>query len=379
VRERWWLDDYALFEAISEAHSGASWREWPAPLRDRDPRALEEARRRLPRQVLSHQYRQWVAETQWQAARTAARANGVRITGDLPFVVDTHSADVWARQDEFLLDVSAGAPPDAFSATGQDWGLPTYRWDVIRAKGYPWIRLRAARMAALYDEFRVDHLIGFYRTYGRPKGGEPFFNPADEPTQVEQGEAVLRIFAASGARVIAEDLGVIPDFARASLGRLGIPGFKVLRWERAWQLPGQPFVDPADYPAASVAMTGTHDTETLAGWWDHASREERAALTSNAFFGSRGLANPEAPWQPALRDALLTLVYASASNDLFVPMQDVFGWRDRINVPATVSDTNWTWRLPWPADRLRDEPEAAERASFCRALAEATGRSRRST
>jgi 4-alpha-glucanotransferase len=134
------------------------------------------------------------------------------------------SPDVWVRPDEFMLDVSLGVPPDAFSATGQDWGHPTYRWDRIAATGFSWIRNRARRMAALYDGYRVDHLVGLYRTFGRPPVGEPFFNPFDEPTQIAQGETILRMLAETGAAIIAEDLGVVPDFVRASLSRLGVPG-----------------------------------------------------------------------------------------------------------------------------------------------------------
>jgi 4-alpha-glucanotransferase len=168
ARERWWLDDYALFQALSEMQRpAATWRDWPAALRDRDPSAMDEARRQFARRVLAYQYEQWIAEGQWQAARADALAHGVTIFGDLPFVVDLDSADVWARADEFLLDVSLGVPPDAFSETGQDWRLPTYRWDVIAERDYPWVRQRARRMASLFGGFRVDHLVGFYRTNRR--------------------------------------------------------------------------------------------------------------------------------------------------------------------------------------------------------------------
>ena len=127
--------------------------------------------------MLQQQYLQWIAEEQWQAARAAASAEGVAIFGDVPFVVNLHSADVWTRPAEFMLDVSVGAPPDAFSDTGQDWGLPAYRWDVVAARDFPWIRQRARRMAALFSGFRIDHVIGFYRTYGRPPSGDPFSCP----------------------------------------------------------------------------------------------------------------------------------------------------------------------------------------------------------
>jgi 4-alpha-glucanotransferase len=407
ANERWWLDDYALFRAIDAEAGGRPWREWPAPLAERHPDALDDARRRMKREVLRHQYLQWTAETQWRAAREAAHAAGVTVFGDVPFMVMEHSADVWVRAREFWIDATVGAPPDPFSATGQDWGMPVYRWDVIAEGGYAWMRERARRMAALYDGFRIDHIIGFYRTYARPKQGDPFFIPADEPAQLEQGETLLRIFLGAagltadglnaagltadglnaagrpetGAVVIAEDLGVLPHFLRPSLDRLGVPGYRVLRWERAWHEPGAPFLDPRGYPPRSAAATGTHDTETLAAWWDGLGADDQGVLRE--LLSQMSIAVREDPGAPvtlavpavpAMIDALLEATYAAASDDLFIPMQDLFGWRERINTPATIGPDNWTWRLPWPADRLLEIPEAASRAHFLRELARATGR-----
>lgn len=374
ARERWWLDDYALFQAIAAAAGAGDWLAWPPPLRERDPGALDEARRHFAREVLRHQYLQWTAEMQWQAARTAARARGVRVVGDLPFVVAIDSADVWVRPQEFMLDVSAGVPPDAFSDTGQDWALPTYRWDAIAATDFAWIRQRARRMAALYDSVRIDHLVGFYRTFGRTRDGYAFFNPADEGTQTWQGEQILRIFLESGAEVLAEDLGTVPDFVRASMARSGVPGCKVLRWERHYHAHGHPFVDPATFPAVSVAMTGTHDTETLASWWDNAADDERRAFLTMASPREALARDAAAPWSNALRDRILDVAYRAGSDHMFLPLQDVFGWRDRINTPATITEDNWSWRVPWPVDALADVPAAAERAASCRQHALSSGR-----
>lgn len=353
-RERWWLDDYALYRALSQQHGGA-WRHWPAPLATRDPRALSEARRQFATTVLCEQYLQWLIEGQWQAARRAAADVGVRIYGDVPFVVDTNSADVWVRADEFFLDLSAGVPPDAFSATGQDWGLPVYRWHVIAAGGFQWLRARARRAAALFDGIRLDHLVGFYRTYARDKDGRAWFTPSDEHTQRWQGEQVIAAMREPGLHVLAEDLGVIPDFVRASLAQLHVPGYKVLRWERAYHEPGHPFIDPATYPAASVAATGTHDTETMAEWFDALPGKDRMGLTGRI-----------GAFDHTVRDRLLMRILNAGSAHAFIPMQDVFGWRDRINTPATVNDQNWTWRLPWPIDTWATVPDVIERAAFCR-------------
>lgn len=378
ARERAWLDDYALYVTLAEHLHLPSWRDWPPPLRDRDARALDDARRQFARDVQRQQYVQWAAETEWQQARGSARDAGVAMFGDFTFTVEADSVDVWTRQREFALDISAGAPPDAFSDTGQDWNLPMYRWDAIAETNYAWLRQRVQRMAALFDGLRIDHVVGFYRTYGKPAHGAPFFWPAHEPDQIRQGEAILRLTLESGAIVIAEDLGTIPDFVRASLARLGIPGSKVLRWERAWSQHGQPLIEPGAYPVVSAAMTGTHDTAPLAIWWQRAGRDERTEtlrlLSTLDGFRARGNGDPDQPWNDVLRDGLLELAYRTASTELFIPVQDVFGWRDRINTPASISEDNWTWRLPWPVDRLTKTPEALERARFCRKLAEKSGR-----
>ncbi|MBI4887772.1 MAG: 4-alpha-glucanotransferase [Acidobacteria bacterium] len=377
--QRWWLDDYALFRALHARHAERPWTEWPAPLRDRSPDALARARLELADEILYRQYLQWVADDQWAEARRGA--GGVALFGDLPFMVSGDSADVWARQDEFRLDASVGVPPDAFSETGQDWGFPAYRWTVVAERGFDWLRDRARRYAALFDGYRVDHLVGFYRTFFRPLDGTaPGFTPADQPAQVELGQRVLDVLRASGAHVTAEDLGVIPDFVRESLGRLGVPGYKVFRWERRWHEHGRPFTDPADYPPVAVATSGTHDTESTAVWWEGAPREEREAVLAipsvrarladedrTAALESRGLTAP-------LRQVLIETLYASGAGLLILPIQDIFGWRDRINRPATVSASNWTWRLPWPVDRMAAEPVAMAAAERLKEWATKYGR-----
>jgi len=372
-RERWWLDDYALFQACAAEWPGASWRDWPEPVARRQPAALAEVRRHFTPRILFEQYVQWVAGLQWHAARMALHASGVSLFGDLPFVVDAHSADVWARQDEFVIDISVGTPPDAFSATGQDWGLPMYRWDEVHRSGFEWLRQRARRMTSLYDGFRVDHLVGFYRTYGRTPDGDRFFLPPDEPTQLWQGQEAMRAFLGSGVPVVAEDLGTVPDFVRASLARMDVCGYKVLRWEREWPVPGRPFVSPADYPVRSVATTGTHDVEPMAAWWDQAAPEDRHALADVLHRAGLGAWDPAMTWSNGLRDAIIRLLAGAASDYVLFPIQDVFGWRDRINTPNTIGDHNWTWRLPVLADAWPHSAETRERAAFLREIRAAAG------
>jgi 4-alpha-glucanotransferase len=372
--EEWWLADYALYRALRERSGGGSWTEWDEPLRRRDPDALARAREELDTEILFYQYLQWLADEQWQDARDACAP--VALFGDFPFMVAGDSADVWARQHLFRFDATVGVPPDAFSATGQDWGLPVYRWDVMHRDDYRWLRERAKRSARLFDGYRIDHVVGFYRTFSRPLGSvEGGFEPASEADQLALGERLMAIFMKCGARVIAEDLGVVPDFVRRSLTALGIPGYKVLRWERAWKTAGHPFHDPTRYPALSVATTGTHDTDPIAIWWDTAPADEREAFAHLAAVATVLPGPPAtAPFTPQLRDAILRALYMSGSDLLLIPMQDVFGWTDRINTPATVTGDNWTWRLPWPVDTLGDQPEAAERAGALREWARVTGR-----
>ena len=369
-RESWWLHDYGLFRALKAREGGRHWLDWPAPLRDRSDAALAGARQALDRDILFYLYLQWVADGQWRQARADA---GIGVFGDFPFMVSGDSADVWARQQDFRLDVSVGAPPDAFSETGQDWGFPAYRWAEIAAAGDQWLRARARRSADLYDGYRVDHVVGFFRTYVRERDGSAAFVPAEQDAQIAQGARLLALFTATGARVTAEDLGVIPDFVRQTLASFRVPGYKVLRWEREWTCEGKPFKDPRRYDPVSIATSGTHDTETLAEWWEMAPADDRRAMAALDTLRAAGL-RPSDTYTGEVRDALLTGLFDAGSDLLILPVQDVFGWRDRINTPALVSDSNWGWRLPWPVDDLEREPEATERARFLRGVAERGGR-----
>ena len=351
--ESWWLDEYSLYRALRAECGERPWPEWPLELRNREAPALARARERLAADVLFYQYVQWIASRQWQAIRQQTRE--VAILGDFPFMVSLDSADVWSRQQDFLLDASVGTPPDAFSETGQEWGLPPYNWDQAGANDYEWLRMRLRRQVELYDGFRVDHLVGFYRTYVRPLDGRaPYFMPSDEREQTDLGETVMRMTMATGADVSVEDLGTVPDFVRESIARIGVPGYKVLRWEPA---------PPMLYPPLSVAMSGTHDTEPLAVWWESLTPRER-----------RRYGFESAVFDDDIRDGLIEQLYNAGSNLVLLPIQDVFGWRDRINLPATISDANWTYVLRWPTDTLLAQPEAVERANRLARWSYQTGR-----
>ena len=363
-RNAWWLDDYTLFRALHDENGERYWRQWDRGVRNRRGAALRAARARLADAIRFYAYLQWVADEQWQRAKRDGGA--LQIYGDFPFMVSGHSADVWSRQHQFRLDASVGVPPDATSPEGQDWGLPAYRWDISAAEGHEWLQLRARRAAALFDGFRVDHLVGFFRTYIWERDRSAAFSPAEESDQCLQGESILQILGGEGAHIIAEDLGTVPDFVRDSLTRLRVPGLKVLRWERCWDEAAQPFRDPAEYPRASVAMTGTHDTETLAEWWDTATEEERELCAETPSMRAAGLTADA--FSPAVRDGLIRALFAAPSELVLLPMQDLFGWRERINIPGLIGAGNWTWRLPWPVDDLLTEGTAVERAEFMRSV-----------
>ena len=363
-RHAWWLDDYALFRALRERSQWASWETWPEPLRRREPEALRAATAELQPRIRFAKYLQWIAAEQWQQVRAHARRRGVLIKGDLPFVCGRDSADVWAHPELFDLSSSAGAPPDEFSASGQAWGLPLYHWAEMRRQGYDWWRRRARQGGELYDLFRIDHVIGLYRTYAIPvcEGGTSGFVPADENEQLAQGEALLAAILEEtdgSAGVIAEDLGTVPRWARESLAELGIPGYKVLRWEKQ----ARRYRNPRSYPPLSVATSGTHDTETLAAWCEELTEDERAAL-----FQGLDLDSALGTQRSELVLALLRRLYEAGSVLTVLPVQDLFGWRERINTPATVARRNWAYRLPVQTEAIDQLPGIRERMELIRAM-----------
>lgn len=370
-REGRWLRDYALYAALRASHDGYGWQTWPAPERDRGPEVLALAREprddgRLGTGVLEQMYLQWIAHEQWHEARRELRELGVELMGDLPFIVGGESADVWAHRDQFRTDVSLGAPPDEFSADGQSWGLPAYDWSVMDGDDLRWLRDRSRHAAVLFDRFRIDHVVGFFRQWVRREGEKDTFVPADESAQRARGEKVLRamIDAAGPGTVIAEDLGVIPPFVRQTLTRLGVPGYKVLPWERDEAF--QPH-DPRSFPELSVATWSTHDTLPITQWWHELQDWERERLAAlDAIPGDLSDAKREL--------ALLGLLFSAGSALTLVLVNELLGDRSRINTPGTVSDANWTWRLPRPIEELRDDVALGARFDAIRELAAKAGR-----
>lgn len=370
-REGAWLRDHALYMALRASHDGHGWSTWPTAERERDASVLALANARhedggIGTRVLEQMYLQWIAHEQWQAARAGLRELGVALMGDMPFVVGCESADVWAHRDQFRTDVSLGAPPDDFAKDGQSWGLPVYDWQAMDADGLAWLRMRARHAAALFDRFRIDHLVGFFRQWVRKEGEPGYFVPADEKEQRARGEQVLRAMleAAGAGTVIAEDLGVIPPFVRETMTRLGLPGYKVLPWEKDESFMPR---DPRGFPERSVATWSTHDTQPITAWWDDLEpweRERLAALDAIPLelpAGEREL-------------ALLELLFSAKSELTLVLVNELLGDESRINTPGTVNDQNWTWRLPRPIEELSSDPAIAARFAAVRGLVAGSGR-----
>jgi 4-alpha-glucanotransferase len=387
-----WLSDFALFRALKDAHAGVAWWDFHGDLRDRRPKAVAEARITLRREILHHQYAQWIAHSQWYEARARLRAMGVEIMGDLPFMVGRDSADVWSNQGEFRDDASVGAPPDAFNEDGQDWGLPPYDWRVMRATDFAWLRRRCRYTASLYDRFRIDHLIGFYRTYmrnnaervdERGKLRQGYFDPGEEKDQLDHGERVLTAMLEASregsAQLIAEDLGVIPPWTRRSLAKLAVPGYKVLIWEKdqVWddhaKRNDDVFRDPSKYPPVSLACFGTHDTTSVATWWESLAEREREAVKALPQLEGKAADLGEA-FTPAVHDALVDLLNGSSSDLVLFLVQDILGTKDRINTPATIGSHNWTYRLPGTPDELRADPALGKLTEMMRKSVEKHGR-----
>jgi 4-alpha-glucanotransferase len=372
-----WLDDYALFRALKDRFDWTPWEQWPGELRDRDASALDVARRELAEPIARYSWFQFIAHRQWSSIRSYAHDHRVLLGGDMAFSPSRDSAEVWANRAVFDLDRTVGAPPDTFNDRGQRWGLPLPRFDLMRADGFKLWRSRVRRAATMFDMVRIDHVVGLYRTFwfGDDPDAPGQFVPEDEPAQLAQGEEVMRALldSAESCELIAEDLGSVPPWVRASLTRMNVAGYKVMQWEReAWGTPHERFVKPSEYPELSLATTGTHDTETLTTCWLAQSDNERSKLAEALGIGD--CLDLHQPLSLSALDAIIRSLCASPASLVVLPIQDLFGWSDQINFPGTVSDSNWSYRLPFAIEDRREIPEIRARIDRLRELATQCGR-----
>jgi 4-alpha-glucanotransferase len=372
----YWLHDYALFRALKERFNWTSWETWPVEIATRDPVAMALARRELADLIEMYGYWQFVAHRQWSQMRAYASSHGAFIGGDLAFSPCRDSAEVWANQDEFDLSRTVGAPPDGFNPKGQRWGLPLPNWNQMRAQGFKVLRARARHASSLYDLLRIDHVVGLYRTFnfGSDPDAPGIFTPANEDDQRRQGEEEIGTIKdeVGATELIAEDLGTVPPWVRVSLMHLGVPGYKVMQWERDWGHGDEPFLSPATYPELSLATTGTHDTEPLTVWWHAQPISDREKFVRG--LGLEGKVNPRRMLEESARDAILALLYTAPSKLVITPIQDLFGWSARINRPGTTNDSNWTYRLPLTLERMRRSRAIQSDVARLREIAISSGR-----
>jgi 4-alpha-glucanotransferase len=360
-----WLNDYALYAVLRRVHKTGAWTEWPEPLRRRDPQALTQAEADHTRAVAIERVLQFAFTRQWEQLQDAAAKNGIRILGDVAIFVNMDSADVWVHPGIFELDDDlkpiriAGVPPDYFSPTGQRWGNPLYRWEVLAAPNANGIRFdwwvdRINRAVELYDIVRLDHFRGFEAYWAIPAEEETAIK--GEWTKAPGLELFRALEAALGPLpLVAEDLGLITPEVDSLRLELGMPGMKVLQF--GFSDKGAHMHLPQQFTRHTVAYTGTHDNDTTQGWWNNAGKAEHAA--------AEALVGPVAS-RPAW--PLIRAVEASVAEMAIVPAQDLLelGSEARMNTPA-VPAGNWSWRAPetcWTdelAERLAAIAEVTDR------------------
>jgi 4-alpha-glucanotransferase len=337
ARHAAWLDDWTLFAALRR-HYRRPWPDWPAPLRDRAPEALAEARAQHAEVIEAEERAQCRFDCQWRALRAYAAARGIRLFGDLPLYCAHDSADVWANRALFAVDAEgrieseAGVPPDAFSETGQHWGQPLHAWETHAAEDWRWWIARLRVLADRFDLLRIDHFRGFAAAWSIPAGAEDARGGHWVPGP---GQAVFDAIRERLGELplIAEDLGTITDDVHALRDGLGLPGMRVLQFAFDGG-PDNPH-RPEHHPEWSVAYTGTHDNDTTLGWWHGLDEDTRRRVRGE--LATTGETMPE----PAIGAVL-----ASRARLAVVPLQDVLGLGSeaRMNVPGR-RDGNWRWRF----------------------------------
>jgi 4-alpha-glucanotransferase len=332
-----WLEDFALYRAIKDAHGGAAWIEWDPALRSREPGALEGERERLRPDIEFHIWAQYVFAEQWRALKGYVNERGIRIIGDIPIFVAYDSADVWANQGLFRLtptgepEVVAGVPPDYFSATGQLWGNPHYRWDAMEREGFRWWVDRFRATLQQVDIVRIDHFRGFAGAWAVPYGHPTAEHGQWEPSPGHALFSALRQQLPE-LSIIAEDLGVItPDVVQLREA-FRFPGMQVLQFSfdpGAWGT-----ARPYSFGSDTVVYTGTHDNDTVVGWFSSVSEAERNFILS--YLGTDGI---DIAWD------FIRLAFASSGIMAITPLQDVLrlGSGARMNAPGTTYG-NWQWR-----------------------------------
>ncbi|MEH2348237.1 MAG: 4-alpha-glucanotransferase [Nostoc sp.] len=344
----YWLDNYALFMALKDAHNGASWHTWEPEFVKRKPEALAQVEDRLNGDIFYYKFVQFEFFRQWSDLKSYANMRGIDIIGDIPIYVSHDSADVWANPDIFCLDEEtgvaaqmAGVPPDYFSATGQLWGNPVYNWEELQKQDFKWWVQRFEAMLDYVDIIRIDHFRGFEAYWSVPKGEETAMNGKWVEAPGDAFFAVIREKLGK-LPVLAEDLGVITPEVEALRDKYEFPGMKVLQFAFGSD-PENPFL-PFNYPRNAVVYTGTHDNDTTVGWFNSASDNEKHNLWLYL-----GCISPE-----GIQWDLIRLALSSIANQAIIPLQDILGLGNeaRMNFPS-IAEGNWEWR--YQSGALREE------------------------
>ena len=340
----WWLDDYALFMAVREFFGNQNWKQWPEDIRMRYGYALDYYREKLYFDVEFHKYLQFQFYRQWKKLKNYANRKGIQIVGDIPIYVSPDGSDIWAHPEMFQLDENnestqiAGCPPDAFSEDGQVWGNPLYRWDYHKATGYNWWISRMWYSFRLYDVVRIDHFRGFDQYFSIPaETGKAADGHWEDGPGMELFRVIKENLGEEG--VIVEDLGLLTDSVRKLVKQTGYPNMKVLQFafDEGDEAGANDYL-PHNYCNNCVVYTGTHDNETLAGWFAGLSKEKKEQVRT--YLGDFDTANK---W---MYKKIIQLAMMSAADTCIIPIQDWLGLDNtaRMNVPGTV-DINWSWRL----------------------------------
>lgn len=334
-----WLDDYALYMAVKNSFDGKSWSEWDTDIKMRRPKAMKAYQEKFADEIAFYKFQQFCFTKQWFELKKYANDQGIKIVGDIPIYVAFDSADTWSAPQLFQLDEEnlptgvAGCPPDAFSATGQLWGNPLYKWEYHKETGYEWWMRRIAHCYKLYDIVRIDHFRGFDEYYSIPYGDATAENGHWEKGP---GYDIFKVMKEKVGKkeVIAEDLGFLTPSVLKLVEKTGYPGMKVLLFAFDSREPSDYL--PYNYYHNSVVYTGTHDNDTIEGWLQTASRADVSFAMKYVGVKRR----------KDFRWALLRTALASTADTVVIPMQDYLGYDNsaRINQPSTIG-TNWKWRM----------------------------------
>jgi len=338
----YWLDDYCLFVSLKRQFKGVEWNRWPADLRDREKDSLESWRERLRDEITREMFFQFVFFNQWFRLRRYCEERDIQIIGDVPIYVNYDSADVWANSEVFRLDKSkkplsvGGVPPDYFSPTGQLWGHPVYNWNALREMGYSWWIKRLEHNIRLFHLFRLDHFRGFVAYWEVRAGDRTAVNGKWVKAPAEDFfKTLFRHF--THLPMIAEDLGVITPDVREVMGMFGFPGMRVLMFAFGDDIATNPYA-PHNHVKNCVVYTGTHDNNTIKGWFrKELSQDARKRLS---MYAGRRVTEGSVHWE------LIRLAMMSVADMVIIPMQDFLGLGEwaRMNRPAS-KDGNWRWRL----------------------------------